>query len=67
MMRYRGQRSVFQYRGPTDPKDGAHRSDIDEARRVMARQEVYSRTTSSAALFNDASDVIWLTMRYDQI
>lgn len=24
MTRYRGQLSVFQYRGPTDPKDGIH-------------------------------------------
>lgn len=72
MTRYRGQMSVFQYRGPTeDPKDGIHRSNIDETRRVIARQGVYSRTTSSASLFDDTSDVIWLTTRrryiYNQI
>lgn len=61
MTRYRGQLSVFQHRGSTDPKDGIHRSNIDETRRVMARQEVHSQTTSSATLFDDASDVIYLT------
>ncbi|KYM78578.1 hypothetical protein ALC53_11233 [Atta colombica] len=63
MMRYRGQLSVFQHRGSTDPKDGIHRSNIDETR-VMARQGVYGQTTSSAILFHDASDVIYLTTRY---
>ena len=61
MMRYRGQ--LFQHRGSTDPKDGIHRSNIDETR-VMARQGVYGQTTSSATLFHDASDVIYLTTRY---